>query len=298
MKTEALDKCLDFILNWQFLDINDHHDLFLKGDIFGESHIEPLRRELIENLVMLDHQQQANVITFYVNELNRVAITDFFKTIEKHEINDDHGTYIRALRMSRGTDVGDPFFYMIYQLHLLIFREIGKVCEIYKIPFKEILKNHRIDPDTLLNDFYEVAPADPNDILPLPSIKPIFLAEFIPQIFELLKDFFSKSDQRELLKILETGGNTENSLLFLDNGTRLADAFKQLFDCGIVRGCQKKEFEEWICKNFRFRYRADTKVFSKRYIADIVSSTKDKCQKPILNVRKEKSTGQLLITKV
>lgn len=298
MKTEALDKCLDFILNWQFLEIKDHHELFLKGDIFGESHIEPLRRELIENLVTLDHKQQANVITFYVNELNRVAITDFFKTIEKHKVRDDQGNQIQLLKMTQGNEVQDPFFYFIYQLHLLLFREIGKVCEIYKIPFKEILKDNRIDPDTLLNDFHEINSSNPRDDSPLPAIRPIFLAEYIQQIFNILKDFFSKSDQAELLQILETGGISENPLLFLDNGTRLADAFKQLFDCEIVRGCQKKEFEDWICSNFRYRYRNEIKLFSKRYIADIISSTKDKCQKPLLNVRQDKATGQILITKV
>jgi len=298
MKTEALDKCLDFILNWQFLKIEDHHKLFLKGDIFGESHIEPLRRELIENLVMLDHKQQANVITFYVNELNRVAITDFFKNIEKHEVRDDDGNQIQFLKMFRGYKDVDPFFYFIYHLHLLLFWEIGKICEIYKIPFREILKDNRIDPDTLLNDFHEFETGDQKESTPLPSIRPIFLVEFIPQIFDILKDFFSKTDQAELLNVLETGGNAENSLLFLDNGTRLADAFKQLFDCEIVRGCQKKEFEEWICTNFRYRYRKEIKVFSKRYIADIVSSTQDKCQKPILNVRHDKTNGQFLITKV
>jgi hypothetical protein len=29
-------------MNWQYLDDNDHRELTKKGDMFGESHIEPL----------------------------------------------------------------------------------------------------------------------------------------------------------------------------------------------------------------------------------------------------------------
>jgi hypothetical protein len=297
MKTEALDRCLDFILNWQFLSIEDHHELFLKGDMFGESHIEPLRRELLENLLILDHQQQVNVITFYINELNRVAITDFFKSYDKREVSDEQGNRFRVIKPTPAYEFDDPFFIGIYHLHLLLFMEIEKVCKIYNIPFARILKDQCIDLKSLFVDEPLLLPENRNE-LPLPAIRPNFLAEFIPQVFEILKDFFSRSDQPELLKLLETGGNAEKPLLFIDNGSRLADAFKQLFDCGMVIGCQKKEFEEWICNNFQYRYRNLVKVFTKRYVADIISSSKDRCQKPILNVKQEKATGRYFITKI
>jgi len=297
MKTEALDRCLDFILNWQFLSIEDHHELFLKGDMFGESHIEPLRRELIENLLMLDHQQQVNVITFYVNELNRVAITDFFKSFDKREASDEQGNRLRIINPIPGYKFDDPFFIRIYHLHLLLFMEIERICKIYNIPFVRILKDQGIDLKSLFVDEPVLHSENKNE-QPLPAIRPNFLAEFIPQVYEILKDFFSRSDQQELLKLLETGGNAEKPLLFIDNGSRLADAFKQLFDCGIVIGCQKKEFEEWICNNFHYRYRNVVKVFTKRYVADIISSSKDRCQKPILNVKQEKATGRYFITKI
>lgn len=297
MKTEALDKCLDFILNWQFLSIEDHHELFLKGDMFGESHIEPLRRELLENLLILDHQQQVNVITFYINELNRVAITDFFKSYDKREVSDEQGNRFRVIKPTPAYEFDDPFFIGIYHLHLLLFMEIEKVCKIYNIPFARILKDQCIDLKSLFVDEPILLPEKRNE-LPLPAIRPNFLAEFIPQVFEILKDFFSRSDQPEFLKLLETGGNAEKPLLFIDNGSRLADAFKQLFDCGMVIGCQKKEFEEWICNNFQYRYRNLVKVFTKRYVADIISSSKDRCQKPILNVKQEKATGRYFITKI
>ncbi len=297
MKTEALDRCLDFILNWQFLSIEDHHELFIKGDVFGESHIEPLRRELLENLLMLDHQQQVNVITFYINELNRVAITGFFKSFDKREASDEQGNRLRTIALTPVYEFDDPFFIGIYHLHLLLFMEIEKVCKIYNIPFARILKDQGIDLKSLFVDEPVLLSGNKNE-QPLPAIRPNFLAEFVPQVFEILKDFFSRSDQPELLKLLETGGNSAKPLLFIDNGSRLADAFKQLFDCGMIIGCQKKEFEEWICNNFHYRYRNVVKVFTKRYVADIISSSKDRCQKPILNVKQEKATGRYFITKI
>ena len=293
MKTEALDRCLDFILNWQFLSIEDHHELFLKGDMFGESHIEPLRRELLENLLLLDHQQQVNVITFYINELNRVAITGFFKS----EASDEQGNRLRTIALTPAYEFDDPFFIGIYHLHLLLFMEIEKVCKIYNIPFTRILKDQGIDHKSLFVDEPAELPEIKN-LQPLPAIRPKFLGEYLPQVYDILKDFFSRSDQPELLKLLETGGNAEKPLLFIDNGSRLADAFKQLFDCGLVLGCQKKEFEEWICNNFHYRYRNVVKVFTKRYVADIISSSKDRCQKPILNVKQEIATGRYFITKI
>ncbi len=297
MKTEALDRCLDFILNWQFLSIEDHHELFIKGDVFGESHIEPLRRELLENLLMLDHQQQVNVITFYINELNRVAITGFFKSFDKREASDEQGNRLRTIALTPVYEFDDPFFIGIYHLHLLLFMEIEKVCKIYNIPFARILKDQGIDHKSLFVDEPAELPEFKN-VQPLPAIRPKFLGEYLPQVYDILKDFFSRSDQPELLKLLETGGNAEKPLLFIDNGSRLADAFKQLFDCGLVLGCQKKEFEEWICNNFQYRYRNVVKVFTKRYVSDIISSSKDRCQKPILNVKQEKATGRYFITKI
>ncbi|NQV03584.1 MAG: hypothetical protein HQ542_13120 [Bacteroidia bacterium] len=297
MKTEALDKCLGFIRNWPYLDLNDHHQLFIQGDSFGESHIEPLRRELVENLITLDHQQQTNVIIFYVNELNRIAITDYFEEFEKRETKDEKGNLPKVIQLKQSSELEGPFFHMIYHLHLLLFMEIDKVCKIYNIPLNKILQDQGIDLNTLFIETVNVT-LENSGQKPLPDIRPRFTAEFIPEIFDILKDFFSESDQLELLKLLQTGDNSNHPLLFLDAGSRLADALKQLYDCAIIKGCMKKELEEWICNNFCYRHRNTVKVFTNRYVADIISTTKDKCQKPILNVNQDKSTGQYLITKV
>lgn len=129
------------------------------------------------------------------------------------------------------------------------------------------------------------------------EIKPVFKPETVQIVFDILKDFFSLDHQNKLEKLLETGHNTSNHLIFLDNGNRLADAFKQLKKADIITGCEQKELENWIRKNFKYRYRKEVKEYTSRYLNDIISTNKDKCQTPLLNVTIEKGSGERKITK-
>lgn len=198
-------------------------------------------------------------------------------------------------------------FYLLYILHVLILQAIKK--------------RHRLDPSTKeLNNCWELIENDYKNLedelfekpepvkksvqpeifpeQPKPIIKPIFSPEAIPVIFELLKDFFSPPHQLQLKEIMETGNDASEHLIFLGNGNRLADAFKQLIDSDIITGCRKKELESWICRNFKFRNRKGFTVFQPRYLQDIISANKDLCQNPILNITVEKSTGKILIRKI
>lgn len=155
--------------------------------------------------------------------------------------------------------------------------------------------------ETFFSDYDKLAEPTPEVTLPqvitLPEIKPIFKPEAIETIFDLLKDFFSQEHQVQLKQILETGNNASEQLIFLDNGNRLADAFKQLIKTDIITGCEQKELENWIYKNFKYRNRQQIKSFAPRYLNDIISTNKDSCQKPLLNVTIEKETGTVKINK-
>jgi hypothetical protein len=128
--------------------------------------------------------------------------------------------------------------------------------------------------------------------------KPAFKPEVINEVFNILKDFFSVNDQEELKMILESGGDSSKPLLFKDNGNRLADAFKQLKQADLITGCQKKELEAWIAKNFQYLHRNERKHFKPKYLNDIISTDKDKCQKPLLNVVLDKTKNIHIISKV
>jgi hypothetical protein len=120
------------------------------------------------------------------------------------------------------------------------------------------------------------------------EIKPKFRKESIEPIFTILKEFFSQEEQKELKLIISTGENAHAPLIFKDNGNRLADAFKQLFNANFVIACQKKDFEKWISVNFKYTHRRKIKTFKLHYLSDIISTTSDKCKKPILDVKSGK----------
>lgn len=129
------------------------------------------------------------------------------------------------------------------------------------------------------------------------DVKPVFKPDVVQNVYDILKDYFSKEQHEELRKLLESGNDSNKHLIFLDNGNRLADAFKQLIKAGIITGCEQKELESWIGNNFKYRYRHAIKEYTSRYLNDIISTNKDRCQKPILNVTVERATGEIKIKK-
>lgn len=307
MKTEALNKCLNVITNWRELDDNERNELTTIKHRFGQNFIEPFRRELSENMITQTANEQNSLIIFFINELNRASnISRNYKSIEHRELDDKNLGMSTSVLCNTGSGAGDSFLAFVHFFYILLFNEIQMVCSQYQIPFLELCSERGF----ALN-LVNVGPSLENDqrmkslvaeksrkAQVLPNIVPIFTPEYIPQIFDLLKGFFSLPNQNELLKILQTGGNASKCLLFSDSGSRLADAFKQLYDCDIIKGCQKKELENWISQNFQYRYRDKVTKFTPRYLNDIISSNKDKCQKPILNIKLEKATGNFIISKV
>jgi len=127
--------------------------------------------------------------------------------------------------------------------------------------------------------------ANENNSVKSNNAGPKFKSDIVDDIFNILKDFFSQEHQNELKEILVSGSNARQKLIFLDTGNRLADAFKQLYDADFITSCQKNELEKWISENFSFRYRGIIKEFKTKYLNDIISTTKDKCQKPLLDVK-------------
>lgn len=131
-----------------------------------------------------------------------------------------------------------------------------------------------------------------------PAIKPIFKPEEIPTIFDILKNYFSTADQKQLLQILNTGNDASQKLIFLNNGNRLADSFKHLVDAGIITGCEKRELENWIFRNFKYRNNGIINCFTLRYLNDIISSANNMCRNPLLKVSRDKAKGNVTISRI
>jgi hypothetical protein len=126
--------------------------------------------------------------------------------------------------------------------------------------------------------------------------KPKLQNESVEVVYDILKDFFLAEDQQQLREVLGSGDKLSKRLTFLDNGNRLADAFRQLINVDLITGCNKKELEAWIGANFAYRSGSEIKEFKSRYLQDIISSNSEKCKKPILDVVKVKD-GKTTIRK-
>lgn len=122
-----------------------------------------------------------------------------------------------------------------------------------------------------------------------PEIKPLFKPEYIQKLFDILKAFFSPEHQQKLIEILKTGNNSNQPLLFLDNGNRLAYAFRALIEADIIIGCKKKDLEKWISLNFEFIHQRKIKRFTPDYVEKCISRNFYPCKKPLFDVAKIKS---------
>ena len=129
------------------------------------------------------------------------------------------------------------------------------------------------------------------------EVKPIFKPEMIDTIFDLLKDFFSIEQQKDFKTFIETGNNVNEKLLFLDNGNRLADAFKQLKNADFITGCNQTDLINCIEKNFNYRYRNEVKSYRTKYLESIISTNKELCQKPIFLVKANSITKNIITRK-
>lgn len=128
--------------------------------------------------------------------------------------------------------------------------------------------------------------------------KPKFKQELQEDIYSILKDFFDINERNQLWQLIETGNDLDKPILFLGNGNRLADTFKQFIKADVITGCQQNQLEGWIVKNFQYIRQGKTHSFTPRYLNDIISTKKDLCRKPLLNVTVAKVTGQIQIRRI
>jgi hypothetical protein len=314
MKTEAIDKCLELL---RFESSNDPEKIAILADLgaeFTESYIEPFRRELGLNILSKTTiEEKKDLIGFYFDELNHSFIAvKLYEEIEPLNPGVDNLNYPIWYEDDYETDDsgiaevrGHIFFSMLFEV-------IQDYCNVYHIPFLELCKDRHFIPETIniqpTSDFEEldecqkaVEQLNTNAKKNSDSIQvrnPVFVQEYLPDFYVIIRDFFSKNEQDSLIHLLETGVELDKPIVFQDTGNRLADAFKQLYEANIIVDCQKKELESWICRNFVFIHRQKVKQFIPKYLNEIISTTKDKCQRPILNVKFDKVDKRPVIIKL
>ncbi|MGA3014133.1 MAG: hypothetical protein ABSD71_08860 [Bacteroidales bacterium] len=314
MKTEVLDRCLELFRLVQNDDKEKIEPLSDLGAELRESFIEPFRRELGLNLISkATFQEKNDLVIFYMEELDRTIIIDReFKDIEplNYEVDDFHYPI-----WYNDQDLTDDSGIAKVRAHILfseLFEVIQEYCNIYHIPFMELCKDRHFILETInlqpTHDFEEISAgyktfeklsADQPQDMPSPEIgRPVFAQDYLHEVYEIIRDFFSTEDQVNLLYLLENSSDVHQPVVFLDSGNRLADAFKQLYEADIIRSCKKKELESWICRNFAFVYRNKVRPFIPKYLNEIISTTKDKCQRPFLDVKFDKAQNKNILVKL
>lgn len=123
---------------------------------------------------------------------------------------------------------------------------------------------------------------------------PVFDIRYRSEIYTILQSYFNVTDQNILKHLLEVTVNLAKPLLFLESANKLADAFKQLYDCKVLTGCTKLELETWIRINFNYMHRGKVKSFDAKYLNDLISTRKDSCNNPIIDVRNKDGMIQLI----
>jgi hypothetical protein len=314
MKTEALDKCLELLSHERRNDPGKMAILADLGAEFTESYIEPFRRELGLNILSKTTiEEKKDLIGFYFDELNHSFIAvRLYEEIEPLNPGVEDFTYPIWYKDEYETDDSGIAEVRGHILFSMLFEVIQDYCNVYRIPFLELCKDRLFVPEMIniqpTRDFEElnecqqaVEQLNTNAKKNSDSVQvhnPVFTHEYLLEIYSILRDFFSKDEQDTLIYLLETGAELDKPLVFLDTGNRLADAFKQLYESNIIVDCQKKELESWICRNFVFVHRQKIKRFIPKYLNEIISTTKDKCQRPILNVKFDKVDNRPVIIKL
>lgn len=314
MCTEALDKCLELLRAIQKGDNNKIGPLVDLDTEIDQSFIEPFRRELGINLLSKPgFQEKKDLIIFYLEEIDRSIIIDrSYSEIEK--VNHDTDDFAYPIWYNDQDETDDTGIAWV-RAHILFSRLFGGIqdyCNIYHIPFIEICNDRNFILDTIdlgpTRDFMEISEGRKTyerlisqkqpETMPAEIDRPIIAQDFFDEVYEAIRDYFSTEDQISLRYMLENNTDLQSRVVFRDMGNRLADAFKQLYEANIIRGCQKKELESWICRNFSYVYRGEVRPFLPKYLNEIISTKKDKCKRPFLDVRFDKNQNKNILIKL
>ena len=308
MKTPAFDHCLRILENWDKPDSDVRDELLFDSKNFPDEIILPFRRE-INKLLANKRKSKVRIshIRNYIDELNRTTnIIERYLSLKIISFYDENKKVILRFTDDPGTETKFRIFEMVCVLYTTIFDEIQLSCKTFDIPFLEICKEVNFPLNTInikipSGQLKTKSPKSETSIKlsDTPEIKPIFELEYIDQIFDLLKEFFPKDQQPQLLTILENGKDVTTPLLFQDSGSRLADMFKQFYNAGIIKSGNKKNLEKWMGHNFKFLFRGKSMDFTPNYLNHTISSSSAviKCKRPIITVLPDPVTGKHLIVK-
>lgn len=211
-----------------------------------------------------------------LNELKKIT-----KSIKHNLLNEEIKTASKIrnyciLMFDDCTDLlKDSFGIDIYKSPLKVHFESVKTAFENSINFDELKSIKELETNTTEALQQRIKPK--GTYTPKPCFKP----ESIQSITDTLNTFFEASQHAELKRIIETGNKATEKLFFRDNGNKLSDYFKILYENKIIIGCAKKDLINWIVENFVFNYRKEQKEFIYKTVEKTISGTAQPCKNPI-----------------
>jgi hypothetical protein len=153
---------------------------------------------------------------------------------------------------------------------------------------KFVLPNTFLNPSNI-HQQNNIEPLPPQSREPEPSTtsikyisKPCFKSESIENTISVLNNYFDTTQHADLKEIIETGSNATEKLLFKDNGNKLTDYFRELFNNNTITGCTKTVLINWIVDNFKFTNGSSKKDYRFDTVEKVISSKDRLCKNPII----------------
>jgi hypothetical protein len=269
-KLNLFNRCLK-ILNYKEGDIEMKKWVLTENQVdIYEEFVDKYMRELGVNLYLKATQKEKkSLISFYIDQIqDTIIIEEPFKNLKQLDITTKWSQYPISYNYQLETDESKAVEVRAHYLFSMLFEVVQNYCIKYDIPFIEIcIDQYSFLESIYIKDLYLEKSESSSDSVNNPDEDPTndintFLShESVSVFFELLKSNFSEEDQIKLFSILKDGKSDAKPLLFLGSGKRLSNIFNQFCGSSDINGWRRKELEDWIRSNIKFRYRGQENKF-------------------------------------
>lgn len=254
--------------------------LNLRVDDLGE------RENLIKNEInkLAEYLATDKDIASYLEEVEEEARkTALVQKIEELEIISDEDYYQISLADSMNSGAGRFPEFVNSRSMEDVFIGVNWIWanKMFYDYLKSLLLNLKSTEDNsrsiiLDNDDLESKLVDPKVIN---NLHEILIKYFIPNGINSQERNRISGSLKKALK----GGSLDEKLIFLNIGTILPFAIKQLFDNGFILVGTRREVEKWICSNFKYTKSKDKEVcaFNKDTVYNQLTSQGNASRMPI-----------------
>lgn len=213
----------------------------------------------------------------------------YYSELKKYNFEDDTITLnqevdriIKSINADNDTVDREASHKLIDDIFMTAFPNFGEA---------ELKEIHQLVDELFQQPSNENPVTTPSQLKCIPFFDPVY----VPDIHRHLHKYFAQDQQDLLRERISNDTAIGEKLVFLDNGNKLADAFKKLFESQIITRCRKNELISWIADNFMFRKGDNTVNFNEKTLTDIISSNIKNCKNPIFTIVRDKNTGKYIL---